>query len=191
LAGKTIEVTCEADDPLAVVYAAILQQTGEGEFMLSTPFPRRVFQKSELEHVTAKAAGLSPKGTLIMQKAIATDVKQDTNPFPSDVKTGVVHHVHSAEQYEKLKATTGKLVVVDFSAEWCGPCKMIAPHFEKIAKETPAAVFIHLDTDEVKVADSRDVKGIPTFKFFKNSKLVHSFSGASVEDLVSSVGKYK
>jgi len=94
-------------------------------------------------------------------------------------------------RYEKLKSVNGKLVVVDFSAEWCGPCKFIAPHFEKIAKETPSAVFIHVDTDEVKVNDARDVRGIPTFKFFKNSKLVHTFSGASVEELVSSVAKHK
>jgi thiol-disulfide isomerase/thioredoxin len=68
---------------------------------------------------------------------------------------------------------------------------MIAPTFEKLAKETLSGVFIHVDTDEVKVSDASDVKGIPTFKFFKNSKLVHSFTGASTEDLVKSVAKLK
>ena len=55
-----------------------------------------------------------------------------------------------------------------------GPCKFIAPHYEKIAKETPSGLFIHIDTDQVRVGDARDVTGIPTFKFFKDGKVAAS-----------------
>ncbi len=57
LAGATLDISCDAEDPLTVVYAAVLQKTTESDFLLSTPFPRRVFQTSELDHVTVKAAG--------------------------------------------------------------------------------------------------------------------------------------
>jgi thiol-disulfide isomerase/thioredoxin len=99
---------------------------------------------------------------------------------------GVVH-VASTQQYEALKAARDRLIVVDFSAEWCGPCKAIAPEFEKLAKATPTATFLHVDVDHVKVSDAADVRGIPTFKFYVNGELMHSFSGASVQNLQAAV----
>lgn len=102
-----------------------------------------------------------------------------------------VAHVHSAQEYATLKGTPNKLVVVDFSAEWCGPCKAIAPKFEEMAKKYSDCIFIHFDVDQVQVPDSSDVSGIPTFKFFKNGKLLHQFSGADAGQLEDSVRKFK
>lgn len=107
------------------------------------------------------------------------------------VKPGV-HHVKSESEYNKLKSVPNKLVVVDFSASWCGPCKKIAPFFEKLAEKTPSAVFIHVDVDELSsLPDASDVSGVPTFKFFKNESLIYSFSGASTSALEDTVNKYK
>jgi len=99
-----------------------------------------------------------------------------------------VHHVHSVEELTNLKASKDKLVVVDFSATWCGPCRAIAPFYEELAKKTPNAVFIHVDIDELADApDVSDVSGVPTFKFYKNNTLITQFSGANQAKLQSTV----
>jgi thioredoxin 1 len=59
------------------------------------------------------------------------------------------------------------------SAEWCGPCKFIAPTFEEYSKEYTDVVFIHVDVDVLEdLPDGADVRGVPTFKFFKDGKLL-------------------
>ncbi len=59
------------------------------------------------------------------------------------------------------------------SAEWCGPCKFIAPTFEEYSKEYTDVVFIHVDVDVLDdLPDGADVRGVPTFKFFKDGKLL-------------------
>uniref|UniRef100_A0A6B2LTR0 Thioredoxin domain-containing protein n=1 Tax=Arcella intermedia TaxID=1963864 RepID=A0A6B2LTR0_9EUKA len=85
------------------------------------------------------------------------------------------------------------MVVVDFSATWCGPCQMIAPIYEKLAKKYTSAIFLHVDADEMKgkIADLQDVTGLPTFKFFKNSSLLTQIVGADPNQLEATVNKYK
>jgi thioredoxin 1 len=114
-------------------------------------------------------------------------MKQDSTPY---VKPGVIH-VSSSAEYEKLKSVKNRLVVVDFSAAWCGPCQAIAPVFEALAEATPTATFIHIDVDKVQVGDGEDVSGIPTFKYFKNGTLLGEFSGADQAQLKEYVSKFK
>ena len=55
--GNTLEFKVEENDPLSLIYVGIMEQTGESNFLLSVPFPRRIFQPSELDLTTIKAAG--------------------------------------------------------------------------------------------------------------------------------------
>nr|AAU93947.1 thioredoxin H [Helicosporidium sp. ex Simulium jonesi] len=81
-------------------------------------------------------------------------------------------------------ASKGKLVVVDFTATWCGPCKMIAPFFAKLSGEYPDVVFLKVDVDEVEaVAAEHGITAMPTFLFFKDGKQVDSLTGANQERL--------
>lgn len=114
-------------------------------------------------------------------------MRQDETPYQ---KPGVIH-VSSEAEYDKIRASTDRLVVVDFSAEWCGPCKKIAPVFEALAASTPSVTFIHVDVDKVRPEDGQGVSSIPTFKFFKKKSLVHEFSGADQSELQDAVSKYK
>ncbi|HBS52329.1 MAG TPA: thioredoxin, partial [Coxiellaceae bacterium] len=68
----------------------------------------------------------------------------------------------------------------DFWAEWCGPCKMIAPTVEIVAKEFAGKIKVtKLNVDENnKIAASYNIRGIPTLMFFKNGKIVASKTGA-------------
>lgn len=77
-----------------------------------------------------------------------------------------------------------KLVVVDFSASWCGPCQMIAPLFKQLAQSADYAgvVFLKVDVDEgAAIAQKYQVMSMPTFVFFKDAQPIERFSGASIE----------
>jgi thioredoxin 2 len=70
--------------------------------------------------------------------------------------------------------------VVDFWAEWCGPCKMMAPVFEKVAAEMePDVRFLKVDTEaEPQLAARYNIRGIPTLMLFRNGKVVAQRAGA-------------
>jgi thioredoxin 1 len=84
----------------------------------------------------------------------------------------------TSENFEEV-INSDKPVLVDFWAEWCGPCKMIGPIVEEIAGETEgSAVVAKLNVDnESQLAQKYGVRSIPTLLFFKNGKVVGKHIG--------------
>lgn len=79
---------------------------------------------------------------------------------------------------EVLQAST--LVLVDFWAEWCGPCKMIAPTLEAIAQEFGGKIKVaKVNVDENNATSAQyNIRGIPTLIIFKDGKVVATKTGA-------------
>jgi len=73
-----------------------------------------------------------------------------------------------------------KPVIVDFYADWCGPCKMIAPILEQLAREQEGEVlFYKINVDEDSAIAARySVQSIPTLVAFKGGKIVNTMVGA-------------
>ena len=69
-------------------------------------------------------------------------------------------------------------VVVDFWATWCGPCQMLAPVLEEVARELPQVQFCKVDVDEEReLALSAGIESIPTLLVFRNGQLVNRSVG--------------
>ncbi|XP_069575065.1 thioredoxin b [Brachyistius frenatus] len=96
----------------------------------------------------------------------------------------MVHEVESLEEFQAILKDSGtKLVVVDFTATWCGPCQQIAPQYMKLSEkpENKDVVFLKVDVDEAEdVSSFSEVKCMPTFHFYKNGEKVFEFSGANL-----------
>ncbi|CAN5759522.1 thioredoxin [soil metagenome] len=78
-------------------------------------------------------------------------------------------------------ATAEKPVVVDFWAEWCGPCKMLAPILDEVAGENEDKItVVKVNVDEnPDLARQFDIMSIPTLIVFKDGQPAHRFQGAS------------
>lgn len=93
-----------------------------------------------------------------------------------------VHFNDGNFDQEVLKSSTP--VVVDFFAEWCGPCKMMSPSIDKLAKEFDGKIKIgKLDIDANPVTgDKFQIQSIPTLIFFKNGETAGNLIGFKNED---------
>ena len=90
----------------------------------------------------------------------------------------------TAESFETAIATDGVPVLVDFWAEWCGPCHMVAPILEEIAGEKQGEVRIaKLNVDEFpQISDRYGVRGIPTMILFKEGQEKGRIVGAAPKE---------
>ena len=79
----------------------------------------------------------------------------------------------------RLVAGTALPVVADFWAEWCGPCKMMAPAFAEAARQRPHVQFIKVDTEAAPQASAQfGIRSIPTMILFRNGAEAARISGA-------------
>uniref|UniRef100_UPI004047D38E thioredoxin n=1 Tax=Aquiluna sp. TaxID=2053504 RepID=UPI004047D38E len=97
------------------------------------------------------------------------------------------------DTFETTIAKSG-ITLVDFWAEWCGPCKMFGPIFEKASEDHPEITFAKVDTEaEQQLAGMAGISSIPTLMIFRDGILLFNQAGAlpgpALTDLIGKVQK--
>uniref|UniRef100_A0A6U3R6W8 Thioredoxin n=1 Tax=Ditylum brightwellii TaxID=49249 RepID=A0A6U3R6W8_9STRA len=105
----------------------------------------------------------------------------------------MVNYIKSKEEFGGLMETSKtQLVVIDFTASWCGPCQMIAPFFAEMAEKYPDVTFVKVDVDEAdELAAACGISAMPTFQFYKNGSKVSEMKGANKTKLEQTVTELK
>ena len=102
----------------------------------------------------------------------------------------MVQQVQSVAEFDEV-IKANPTVIIDFTATWCGPCKMIGPKFDEMSKEFTSVKFIKVDVDALSdIAERFGVSAMPTFKVLKNGEKVDELVGASEPKLRELIQKY-
>lgn len=99
--------------------------------------------------------------------------------------------INTEEFKETIKSGT---TLVDFFADWCGPCKMLSPVLEEVSKEYPDINFVKVNVDEnMELAQEYGIMSIPTVYIFKDNQVVTNMSGyrdaSGVKEFIDSATK--
>ncbi|WPK27603.1 hypothetical protein PUMCH_004999 [Australozyma saopauloensis] len=102
----------------------------------------------------------------------------------------MVSPVHTKAEFDEALKHSG-LVVVDFFATWCGPCKMIAPILTKFSQEYTQAKFIQVDVDQLSsLAQEYEISSMPTILFIKDGAVVSKVVGAQPQAIKQALATY-
>ncbi len=98
----------------------------------------------------------------------------------------MVEEIKTIDQFKHLICENSGLVIVDFFADWCGPCKKISPFFETLSSKYPSVKFYKINCDNLEldpVTTACEISSLPSFCYFVNGHCVHKMIGAN-EDLI-------
>jgi len=120
-----------------------------------------------------------------------------TSNQPTSTEETVVKQITNRAEFDDIVLKSSKLVVVDFYATWCGPCKIMTPIYKEIAKLFKhRCVFAKLDADNVKeIPGNYGIEGVPSFLFFKEGKeikekrIAGTISKDKFEEIINSLSK--
>ncbi|XP_043800744.1 thioredoxin-2-like [Apis laboriosa] len=105
----------------------------------------------------------------------------------------MIYQIKNASDLKnQLEKAGDQLVVIDFFAVWCGPCKIIGPKVEELSLEMEDVIFLKVDVDECEdIVGEYEITSMPTFVFIKNNKVLENFSGANYDKLKNTIQKHK
>ncbi|XWW93779.1 hypothetical protein V2A60_001716 [Cordyceps javanica] len=104
---------------------------------------------------------------------------------------GATQHIDDQVEWDMVLEKT-QVVVADFYADWCGPCKMIGPHFERLADEyakPKKMAFVKVNTEKGSIGQMYGVRSLPTFKVLHKGVVVETVTGANPAALAGAIVK--
>jgi thioredoxin 1 len=108
-----------------------------------------------------------------------SNLNSESKPLPKDAMSELIKHTSDADFAGDVTSSTVP-VLVDYWAEWCGPCKQIAPMLEEVAKEYGDKIkIVKLNVDDNRDISSKySIRGIPTLMLFKDGAVAATKVGA-------------
>jgi thioredoxin 1 len=107
-------------------------------------------------------------------------------PMLTDTQNAVVHADEKTFRKEVLNSEVP--VLVDFYADWCGPCRLLGPVLEELAQETPDAKIVKVNVDESpQLAEKYGVRSIPNLLVFKDGQVVDQQVGVASKQQLKSL----
>ncbi|RNA01711.1 thioredoxin [Brachionus plicatilis] len=104
----------------------------------------------------------------------------------------VVRKVNTINEFNSyLQNPTFKSTVVKFTAQWCGPCRIIQPYFEQLSCSYPSVQFLEVDVDHLPdIMNWAQVRAMPTFTVFKNCIKIQEMVGVDQNELHNLIRKF-
>ena len=107
---------------------------------------------------------------------------------------GSVRHISTAEEWDSIYLSSGDhLVVVCFTAAWCGPCRRIAPELDALAAANPEIWFVKIDVDAARhsINAISTVRTLPSFVLVRNKTQLDAMKGSKIKTLKSKIETHR
>ncbi|KAK2361370.1 hypothetical protein P8452_65118 [Trifolium repens] len=123
-------------------------------------------------------------GNCLAKKSLTKDNDSDQHVEFASGNVTLITTKESWEQKLEEARKDGRIVIANFSAVWCGPCKVIAPYYCEMSEKYTSIMFLLVDVDELTdFSTSWDIKATPTFFFLKDGQEVDKLVGANKPEL--------
>jgi thioredoxin 1 len=138
-----------------------------------------------------EAADVTPAMTTTGKAQAGGEARPKAGDKPAKKSKSAILHLEDEAEFDKILKEPG-LVVVDWFATWCGPCRRIAPTYGKIAKANPTARFLKMDVDKLaELSGKWQIEAMPTFVFVKDGRELARIEGADTTQLKAKVAELK
>ncbi|XP_020206738.1 thioredoxin H9 isoform X2 [Cajanus cajan] len=125
-------------------------------------------------------------GTCLTKASIDDDSNHNMEFASGNVQ--LITTKESWDQKLEQAKRDSKIVIANFSATWCGPCKMIAPYYSELSEKYLSIMFLLVDVDELTdFSTTWDIKATPTFFFLKDGIEVDKLVGANKPELLKKI----